>query len=315
MSQLEELGRRLFTDPGLSSTGTVACSSCHLPDRAFANGDEFGRGVHGRTTRRNPPSLLNVAFRPLLQWDGYASSLENFAKYPLSGHTEMNFHYLDRAADYVRSRFDYRQAFGSLPGRQEIEFDGVARALAAYQRTLLSGNSGFDRYKYGGDQGALSPAAERGHDLFVGRARCATCHSIGPTDALLTDFAYHDLGIGYDASKGRYRDLGLGGISTDEFSGLFLTPSLRNVALTAPYMHDGSLHTLAEVVAFYSRGGNRGARRPEIVPVGLRETEQSDLIAFLESLTGDHAFTRDGRRIVPAAATNSLRDDHSGARQ
>jgi cytochrome c peroxidase len=290
---IAELGRQLFTDRHLSSTGTVACATCHNPTRAFTNGLPRGVGVHGRLTKRNVPSLLNVAFRPLLQWDGYASAIENFVKYPISSRDEMDFHYLDRAVPYVRQRADYVDAFRSTMHLGTIEFEHIAGALAAYQRTLLSGNSPFDRYMYLGHRSALSPSAVRGHEIFTGKGGCARCHAIGSTSALFTDGAYHDIGVGYEAPTGRYRDIGLGGISTNDFAGQFLTPSLRNVALTAPYMHDGSLATLDDVIDFYERAG--GEARRGLPALKLTVPERRDLIAFLEGLTGDQHYDATGR--------------------
>jgi cytochrome c peroxidase len=290
---IAELGRQLFTDRRLSSTGTVACATCHNPARAFTNGLPRGVGVHGRLTKRNVPSLLNVAFRPLLQWDGYASAIENFVKYPISSRDEMDFHYLDRAVPYVRQRADYVDAFRSTMRVGTIEFEHIASALAAYQRTLLSGNSPFDRYRYLGQRSALSRSAERGLEIFTGKGGCARCHTIGSTSALFTDGAYHDLGVGYEAPTGRYRDIGLGGISTNDFAGQFLTPSLRNVALTAPYMHDGSLATLDDVIDFYERAG--ADTRRGLPALKLTTSERHDLIAFLESLTGDQHYDAAGR--------------------
>ena len=295
---LAELGRRLFVDRNLSSTREVACATCHQPARAFTNAAARGAGVHGHLTARNVPSLLNVAFRPLLQWDGYASSLENFAKYPLSNVHEMRFHYLDAVVEYVRAQPSYARAFAAAIGERPVEFDDVAHALATYQRSLVSGGSPFDRYLYGGDSAAMSPAAVRGLALFRGPAGCATCHRIGKRDALLTDFAYHDLGVGYDIATGRYRDIGLGGISSDDNTGAFLTPSLRNVAMTAPYMHDGSIRALEDVVAFYDRGGAPGRRRRELRPLGLSARERADLVAFLNALTGVARHDDEGRRVV-----------------
>jgi cytochrome c peroxidase len=301
---LAELGRRLFTDRKLSSTGTVACVTCHDPARGFTNGRPLGVGVHGRVTKRNVPSLLNVAFKPLLQWDGYASSIENFVKYPFSGPTEMDFHYLDQVVPYVRSRSDYVQVLRDNLRADPIEFEHIAAALAAYHRTLLSGNSPFDRYRYGGESAALPPAAIRGLEAFTGRAGCARCHTIDDEYALFTDFQYHDLGVGYDGGTQRYRDIGLGGISTNDFAGQFLTPSLRNVALTAPYMHDGSVATLEEVLDLYARGQASDAQRPGRPPVPLSADDRRDLIAFLESLTGDQRYDAEGRAL-PGRATRS----------
>lgn len=304
---LAELGRQLFTDRGLSSTKTVACVTCHDPARAFTNNLPRGVGVYGRTTKRNVPSLLNVAFRPQLQWDGYASSIENFVKYPLSSRNEMDFHYLDQVVPYVRGRADYAQAFRDTMGVQAIEFEHVASALAAYQRTLLSGRSPFDRYVYGGDRTAMSESAVRGMRIFTGRGGCAQCHRIDARDALFTDGRYHALGVGYDAASGTYRDIGLAGISTNDFAGEFLTPSLRNVALTFPYMHDGSLPTLDAVIAFYQRGST-DPRVPRRAPIALDAVDRADLVAFLESLTGDQRYGPDGRALPAPAMPAAERD-------
>lgn len=301
-AELAELGRKVFFDKNLSSTKTVACATCHVPAKAFTNGEEKGIGVYGRTTKRNVPSLLNVAYRPLLQWDGYASTLENFAKYPLSGYTEMEFHYLDEAVAYLRSKPEYVQAFRSTMGVDPIEFDAVASALATYQRTLVSANSPFDRYYYGRDEAALSEEAKRGLLLFQGRAACTACHVVGDRNALFTDFKYHSVGVGYDTKYKTDTDVGLGGISFNDNNGLFLTPSLRNVAVTAPYMHDGSMRTLEEVLEFYNQGAGKSPHRdPRLRPLALSPQEKKDLLAFLRSLTGDQQYSADGVRLNVAA--------------
>lgn len=297
-AEIAELGRKLFFDTNLSSTGQVSCASCHQPDKAFTNGEARGRGVHGRTTMRNVPSLLNVAYRPLLRWDGYASMIENFVKYPISDRNEMDFHFLDKVVAYLRSRPEYVAEFRSALGTETIEFEHVERALATYQRTLISGGSPFDRYQYGGDPDALGESARRGLALFTGKAACAGCHQIGERYALFMDSKYHFLGVGYDAAPGESPDIGLGNVSTNLQAGLFQTPSLRNVAETAPYMHDGSFRTLEQVIDFYDRGGAAsGTQAPEIRPLGLSEQEKRDLLAFLRSLTGGHRYDSQGRRL------------------
>jgi cytochrome c peroxidase len=296
--EIAELGRLLFMDPNLSSNGKVSCGSCHQPERAFTNGEIKGIGVYGRKTRRNVPSLLNVAYRPLLRWDGYASSLENFAKYPINGINEMDFHYLDKVPAYIRSQPHYINAFRSTMGVEEINFDHVERALAAYQRTLISGNSAFDRYFYGKDKSALSKLAQWGLRLFTGKAECSKCHTIGSDHSLFMDYKYHDLGVSWDLVKKEYGDRGLGEISTDDLSGSFLTPSLRDVAQTAPYMHDGNLKTLEEVVDFFNRGGIRSPRLDPIMkPLGLTVKERKALVAFLRALSGDQKYSATGQRL------------------
>ncbi len=296
--ELAELGRLLFIDPNLSSTGKVSCASCHMPEKAFSNGEEKGIGVHERKTRRNVPSLFNIAFRPLMRWDGYASTIENFMKYPINGVNEMDFHYLDKVPAYIRSQPHYVQAIRSTMGVEQIEFDHVARALAAYQRTLISGNSAFDRYYYGKDKSALSKQAEWGLKLFSGKAQCSQCHTIGHDYSLFMDHKYHDLGVSWDLVRKEYGDRGLGEISTDDLSGRFLTPSLRNIALTAPYMHDGSLKTLEDVIDFFNRGGKPSPRLDALMkPLGLTVEERKALVVFLESLTGDQQYSPTGQRL------------------
>ena len=292
-----ELGRRLFLETALSETRSVACASCHQPMTAFTTPHALGTGVHNRQTRRNVPSLLNVAFRPLLRWDGYASSLENFVKYPMSGHNEMNFHYLDQAVDRLRQSQPYRDAFAQAFQSREIDFAQVELALATYMRTLVSGNSPFDRATVLGQRDAMTPSAWHGYRLFRGKAGCSECHTVDD-DALFTDFRAHNTGLGWDATANRYRDIGVGEISTDSLSGYFLTPSLRDVARTAPYMHDGSLPTLRAVIDFFDRGGGTGLGRDALLrPLGLSEQEKRDLEAFLHALTGDARYDRDGRRL------------------
>ncbi|MEM9553229.1 MAG: cytochrome c peroxidase [Acidobacteriota bacterium] len=294
-----ELGRKLFFDASLSSTGTIACSSCHPPALAFTNGIPRGVGVHDRKTKRNVPTLLNVAFRSLLRWDGYASSIENFVKYPISGYDEMDFHYLDKAVTFVREHPVYSRAFKEAMGVDKVEFEHIETALATYQRSLISGNSAFDRFYYGGDETALTASARRGYELFVGETGCVDCHTIGERYALFMDHDYHFLGLDYDPEPGASEDIGLGGISTNALSGMFQTPSLRNVELTAPYMHDGSFATLEDVIEFYVQGGLEGSdgRKPEIQPVTLDAQQRQDLIEFMRSLTGDHRYSDDGRRL------------------
>ena len=297
-AEIAELGRRLFFEKGLSATGEVACASCHRPEKGFTNGEPKGTGVYGRQTKRNPPTLLNVAFRPLLQWDGYASTLENFAKYPISGVSEMNFHYLDKVSAFLESEPSYRDAFRTAMGIDKIDFEDVAHALATYQRTLISAASPFDRYYYGADKTALDDPAKRGLALFTGKAGCAQCHQIGNEYAFFADFRYHVTGVGWNAALGRFDDIGLGSISTDDQTGLFQTPFLRNVAETAPYMHDGSIRTLPEVVDYYNRGGSRAPRQdPLIKPLGLSAQEREDLVEFLRSLTGSQKFDKWGRPV------------------
>ena len=298
-ARLIEVGRRLFFDPILSGNKRVSCSTCHDPLMAFANRARRAVGVDGATTRRNVPSLLNVAYRGVLFWDGLSSSLESQAKFPMTHTHEMNRHYLD-AVKEIRNQPAYREQFRAA-GRERIEYDDIAEALASYQRSLVSGSSRFDRYFYGGDTRAMNEGAVRGLELFRGKAGCARCHSIGAEYALLMDQQFHNTGVAYDPAARRFKDTGFGAISYQGKPGLFLTPSLRDAARTAPYMHDGSIATLGDVVAFYNRGGRANPNLDSrLKPLGLSRQEASDLVAFLEALSGADAYSTDGRRL-PAA--------------
>ena len=273
------LGRRLFFDPRLSRDGTVSCASCHDPERAFTDGRKVGEGIAGRLGRRNVPTVVNRLFGRTQFWDGRVDSLEEQALGPLFSDREMAMNEtlllrrLHHDASYPEM---FERAF-----QEPVSVARVAGALAAYQRTLLSGASAFDRFEWEGDREALSPAAQRGLRLFRARAGCSTCH----TGALLSDEAFHNLGIGWPSGA---RDPGRMAVTgADRDLGAYKTPSLRNVERTAPYMHDGSLKSLAEVIDFYDRGGNANpSLDSEIRPLRLTQAEKGELVAFLRSLTG-----------------------------
>ncbi len=314
------LGRRLFFDRRLSHNGTMSCAMCHLPERGFTN-NELARpvGTEGRSLRRNAPTLLNVAYARYLFHDGRETGLETQAIAPLLDPSEMANPSLGHLVAKVRALPDYpglfEAAFGGGPSA-----DRIGQALASYQRALLLANSPFDRWHYGGEAQALTPRAREGFRLFTGKAGCAACHRIGDDHALFTDHAFHDTGIGRRNAALRRGarppvvvELGPGlavpmagdllatlgepapaDLGRQEVTGnpadrwRFKTPGLRNIALTAPYMHDGSMGTLEEVVRFYSRGGSPGdGLDPRLRPLGLSGEEVAALVAFLESLTGD----------------------------
>ena len=275
-----ELGRRLFLDPVLSADGRVACASCHRPERAFADTVAVSPGVFGRRGRRNTPSLANAGYGRAFFWDGRTTSLEEQVLRPIGDPDEMGSGLADVVARLGASP-DYRAAFRRAFG-EEVSASGVARALASYVRTLRSGGSPLDRYR-SGERAALSGLAEAGYRLFIGRAACATCH-LGPT---LTDQRFHNTGVAWRTSppldEGRFQ---VSGNSAD--LGAFKTPALRNVALTAPYMHDASLPTLETVVDFYDRGGRANPwLDSDVRPLGLSAAEKEALLAFLLSLTGE----------------------------
>jgi cytochrome c peroxidase len=267
------VGKKLFFDPKLSRDGTISCASCHDPAHGFADGRKVSVGVGGKLGKRNAPTVLNAAFASVQFWDGRAATLEEQAAGPITNELEMD-HMPQLLLEKLNADAEYVKAFGG--GR--IGMQQVLDAIASYERTLLSGNSAFDRYQYGGDKGALSAEAQHGLALF--RQHCASCHMIGTKAALFSDGKFHNLGVGMNA-EGELKDQGRG-------NGEFRTPSLRNVARTAPYMHDGSLKTLDQVVAFYVGGGNSNPHLdPLIRPIELSGVDRASLVAFMESLNGE----------------------------
>ncbi len=282
------LGRKLFFDVRLSADDTVSCATCHNPQLSFTDGLPGSKGIGKRIGRRNAPTVLNSAYYSSFFWDGRAASLEQQAGFPIANPDEMGQSHelsikkFEKIPEYKK---EFEQVFG--PGRLTIE--KIEMALASYERTLLSGDSPFDRYMYGRDDSALSPEALRGLKLFMDKKRgnCSTCHTIGETYATFSDGKFHNLGAGLN-SKGELTDLGrYEQTKVEADRGAFRTPDLRNVATTAPYMHDGSLKTLKDVVDFYDGGGSANPQLdPEIKELKLNERERADLVAFLESLTG-----------------------------
>ncbi|HLH38904.1 MAG TPA: cytochrome c peroxidase [Bryobacteraceae bacterium] len=249
-----ELGRRLFFDRRLSRDGSLACASCHDPERAYSDGRSVAVGVSGRIGRRNSPALINRGYGRLFFWDGRAASLEEQVLLPIQDSDEMNLSLAEASA-----------RVGLAPGE-------ISHALATFVRSILSGNSRFDQF-VNGDRNALSAEEQAGLQLFRGKANCTACH-VGPN---FTDERLHNTGIAW--RDGRFADSGAG-------HGDFKTPTLREIARTAPYMHDGSLATLNAVVEYYNRGGNGNPQLdPELHPLHLSEGEKRNLIQFLRSLS------------------------------
>ena len=285
-----ELGRRLFFSPVLSVDRRLSCATCHDPRKAFADPNNVSTGVHGKKGVRNAPTVLNAAYSTSQFWDGRAASLEEQVSGPMLNAVEMG----NSEAGVVRNVAAdpelvalFQKAFGS----SEVTMEGITKAIASYERTLVSGNSPFDRYQYGGDPKAMSEAAIRGLEVFRNpqKGNCTVCHTIGAKYALFTDSGFHNLGTGMNP-EGEIADVGRFGVTQRPADrGAFRTPSLRNVALTAPYMHDGSLKTLKEVVDFYIGGGSSNPQLdPLIKPLThLTREERSDLVEFLKSLTGE----------------------------
>jgi cytochrome c peroxidase len=269
------LGKQFFWDKRWSRNGTLACVSCHDPKHGWADPRRVSLRFDGSPTPRHSPTLVNRLFSDAQQWAGTRTSLEDQAFKASDQTPELVVKNLGGIAEYQAA---FRKVFGT-----EFNADGVAKAIAAYERTILSGNSPYDRFR-AGDAGALSASARRGLTLFEGKARCVSCHA----GFNFTDESYHNLGVGMDRQN---PDLGRHTVTKrEEHKGAFKTPTLRDVAPRPPYMHDGSLRSLAEVIAFYDRGGTPNPwLSGEIRPLGLTREEQGDLVAFLEALTGEVA--------------------------
>jgi cytochrome c peroxidase len=270
------LGKLLFRDRRLSRDGTVACIDCHLPEKAFTDGKPKSIGVRGQLHRRNSPSLVNSGLTRTQGWDGRTTSLEAHVLGPLVNPVAMDLP-IDEALRRLEADRTYTRAFMRAFGRKPDK-ENLAAALSAYHRTLYSVDAPFDRY-VSGHQSALSGAAERGLKLFGGKAMCSSCHA----GTNFSDGAYHNIGIGIGGT-----DIGRGKITGNAAeNGAFRTPGLREVALTAPYMHDGSVESLEAVIDYYDRGGNPNPNLdPKMKPLGLTAQEKSDLVEFLKALSG-----------------------------
>jgi cytochrome c peroxidase len=310
------LGEKLFFDRRLSFNGTMSCAMCHVPEQGWTSNElATPLGLEGRSVRRNAPTILNVAWHPRLFHDGRERSLELQVWGPLLAGNEMGNPSIGHVLDTIAALPDYRGAFERAFGGRAASADTVGKAIAAFERTLVAGDSRFDRWRWGKQGRALSAAEQRGFDLFSGRAGCGACHAIGAGHALFSDFRYHNTGIGWLRSQGRARvdvelapgvgtrlsereiatfgepaaaDVGRFEITLDPAERwAYKTPSLRNVALTAPYMHDGSLATLEAVIDYYDRGGSADPDKSTLMrPLGLSEPDKRALAAFLRALTG-----------------------------
>jgi cytochrome c peroxidase len=313
------LGRKLFMDRRLSRNGTMSCGMCHVPEQAFVvNELTTAVGIEGRSLRRNAPTVLNVGFNTRFFHDGRAATLEEQAWGPLLASDEMGNAERAAVVQQIAALADYAGRFEQAFPGQGLSPETIGAALAAYQRSLVSGGSRFDRWFYLGEAGALTLAERRGYLLFRGKAQCAACHVIGGRHALFTDNEFHNRGVGLggpDRSTAKVNVQLAPGVQTKVAVGMldtlfgappkdegrfevtqrdkdrfaYRTPTLRNVELTAPYMHDGSLATLRDVVDFYDRGGNPNSTLDRImIALFLTEQEKEDLVAFMRSLTGSN---------------------------
>ena len=317
------LGDRLFNDKRFSSTGEVSCATCHDPDKAFTDSPLVtSEGINKLTGTRNAPTVINSAYYKLFFWDGRSIDMEDQAQHPLVNPVEMGLPNHDPLLKIVRTDPEYiaafRRAFDKAP--DQITMKEVQQAIASFERTIVSGDSPFDRWYFGGEQQAISDRAKRGFDVFLNKGRCVSCHTIEEDHALFTDNRFHNIGVGVNRIQGeiaqfapaflqakatgasvdktvlanpKASELGRFAVTeTLDEIGAFKTSTLRNVSVTAPFMHDGSLATLRDVVEHYNNGGVTRKTDPVndflsggIRPLNLTEEEITDLVAFLETLT------------------------------
>lgn len=318
-----DLGRKLFFDRRLSLNDTFSCAMCHIPEQGFTSNElSMAVGLEGRSVRRNSPTIYNVAYASKLFHDGREDLLEQQVWRPLLAHNEMANPSVGYVLNKLRKLPDYRGMFEKAFKGDGIKMRTLGQALASYQRALVSADSPFDQWFYGKRADALNESAQRGYQLFSGKGKCSTCHTITNEYALFTDNQLHNSGIGYRESMGirpekeriilapgvfievdsklidsvgepTPADLGLYEITQNpDDRWKYKTPSLRNVSLTAPYMHNGSLRTLESVVRFYNDGGIKNQLLdPIISPLNLTDEEINDLVSFLKSLTGSNVDT------------------------
>jgi cytochrome c peroxidase len=336
------LGQKLFFEPKLSGNGTVACATCHDPDRAFTDNRPVSVGIDGRAGQRNAPTVLNALYNKTQFWDGRANTLEQQASLPITNPSEMGSASIGDAVSRIAEDKDYQTQFMQAFGRGVNEEDMLS-AIAAYERTLASFDSPFDHF-IAGDANAISDSAKRGWELFNAKARCNLCHALTdnhPDVTLFMDNDFHNIGIGIlrhnvaalaqqaerELAQGSLPDVDVAAITSDmSVLGRFLvtkqkkdiaafkTPNLRNVLVTGPYFHDGSMQTLWDVMDHYNKGD--GTTNPwldkDMQPLALTEPEIDDVVAFLASLTspqykevGDQEYAR---QLAQSKVSRSQRD-------
>ena len=310
---MRRLGERLFFDRGLSADNTLSCAMCHIPTQGFtSNQSAVSIGMEGRSLRRNAPSLYNVVFKKFLFHDGRETDLAAQVWGPLLAADEMGNPAIGPLLDRLRADAVYGPAFSVAFPSEGVSMTTLGRAVAAYEATLLKGDGRFDRAIFAGEKDALTPLEWRGYEIFVSKGGCVSCHAIGDDVALFTDQSWHNTGVAFAARTStttrvelapgvfqdvRLSDLGLSAAKVKNDVGRFeitgkledrwayTTPTLRGLRETWPYMHDGSLSSLEEVVDFYDRGGGPNpALDPKIRPLGLNSEEKEALVAFLAAL-------------------------------
>jgi cytochrome c peroxidase len=275
-----ELGKQLYFDGRLSQNNAISCAFCHLPTMGFSDPKQVSVGVGGKQGGRNSPTVFNTAFNPVQFWDGRVSSLEEQASGPIQNPVEMAETHENVVAK-LRKIKGYQRQFQTVFGT-DVSLQGIVEAIAAYERTIVSTNSPFDKY-VGGDKTAMPKSAVKGMELFKGKARCILCHN-GPN---FTDNKFHNLGVPQVGPQ--KEDLGRYYVTRLESDmRAFKTPTLRSITETAPYMHDGAFKTLEEVIEFLAKGGGDDANKSALMkPLALTKEEKGDLLAFLQALKGE----------------------------
>ena len=304
-----ELGKQLYFDQRISKDATISCASCHDPAKGWTDNAKTSTGIDGQVGGRSAPTVLNTLYGRTMFWDGRAPSLEGQAQGPIQNKIEMGDQSYKEIIERLRGISGYREQFLKVFGT-DVTLDGMAKAIAAFERTALSGNSAYDKYNLGDPEKpetfkALTESQKRGMVLFglrlkdddpfkvdsalLKKANCTACHA----GANFTDEQFHNIGVGYDEKAGKFADIGrweiapIGAKSTAD-KGAFKTPTIRDITRTFPYMHDGSEKTLEEVVEFYNKGGIKNpALDPEMKPLNLTDTEKADLVEFMKALTGE----------------------------
>ena len=333
-----QLGNKLFHDTRFSTTGQVSCATCHDAKKTFTDSPlRVSEGINKLKGTRNAPTVVNSAYFHKLFWDGRSPDLEDQSQHPFVNPVEMGLKDHAPILAVVRSDPEYTRLFQAAFNKSgaAVTMDEVKKAIASFERTVVSGDSPFDRYYYGGDTKAMTPAQIRGFQVFLGQGRCVSCHAIEEDHALFTDNRFHNIGVGINqiraevptlageflSAKAKGADVDVTVLTnpktselgrfavTDQFDdmGAFKTSTLRNIAVTAPYMHDGSLKTLRDVVVHYNNGGffKKGERVNDFLSGGIRplklsDQQISDLVAFLEALTSpEYAKTAQAKK--PAA--------------
>jgi len=277
-----ELGRFLYFDKRMSQNNSISCSTCHMPALAFTDGQPVSAGIHRQQGGRSAPTSINRGFSKVQFWDGRAATLEEQSVGPLSNPIEHGFPSNDDVVARINEIKGYKKLFNKAFGTNTITIQHVGKAIASFQRTLISGNSPFDRFDYDGEEKAISEAAKRGKKLFFGKARCNLCH-FGTN---FSDEKFHNIGIGWD---GEAVDVGRYHVSHDQKDiGAFKTPTLREISRTGPYMHDGRFVTLKQVIDHYNQGGVKNPFLDnQVIPLKLTETEKQDLVEMLRTLNGE----------------------------